>query len=166
MRRAVLAVTFACLAATPALAAVATPQDRAFVAKVSQGGMFEVAAGKLAADKASAQDVRDFAVMEVHDHTLVGDKLKDTAGQSGISFSTQPNAAFSAKMAHLKTLSGPAFDDAYMSEMATLHAGDGAAFAKEGLDGGSPALRAFGLETAKIVKRHIGAIHAATPPAR
>jgi putative membrane protein len=165
MRSAALAACLVFVSATSALAATATPQDRAFVAKVSQGGMFEVAAGKLAADKGSAQDVRDFGAMEVHDHTLVGAKLKDTSGQSGMTFSTQSNAEFSAKLAHLKTLSGPDFDEAYMSEMATLHAGDGAAFAQEGREGGSPALRAFGQETHKIVQRHIGAIHATTPPA-
>jgi len=32
--------------------------DRAFVAKVSQGGMFEVKAGQAAADKGSTQDIK------------------------------------------------------------------------------------------------------------
>src|ERR1700712_3534328 len=62
-----------------AIAAAATSADRTFVAKVSQGGMFEVEAGKLATTKASAVDVSDFATSEVHDHTLVGDKLKAIA---------------------------------------------------------------------------------------
>ena len=63
----------ACLLACGTLAAgsahAATAGDRAFVAKVGQGGMFEVEAGKLAEGKAAAVDVRDFATMEVHDHT-------------------------------------------------------------------------------------------------
>ena len=59
-----------------AYAQPANPGDKAFVAKVSQGGMFEVAAGRLATTKGSTQDIRDFAVAEVHDHTLVGEKLK------------------------------------------------------------------------------------------
>ena len=155
----------ATLAAGHALAAPApTPADRAFVAKVSQGGMFEVAAGRLAAQQGSTQDVRDFAAMEVHDHTLVGDRLTAISQSEGLSFPTTPNAEFQAKMARLQSLQGPAFDSAYMGEMATLHAGDGAAFAKESQDGGSPAFRAFGAETHVIVQRHIGAIHAAPPP--
>ena len=144
-------------------AATATPADRAFVAKVSQGGMFEVQAGQLASQKALAQDVRDFAVMEVHDHTLVGDKLKTLSTQAGIAIPSTLDAKFQGQLDHLKTLSGPAFDMAYMDEMATLHAGDGAAFAKAASDGGSPGFRAFGAETHKIVQRHIGAIHAASP---
>ena len=150
-------------AGTAAYAATATPADRLFVGKVSQGGMFEVAAGKLAASKGSTQDIRDFATMEVHDHLLVGEKLKAISATENIAVAPSLNAEFSAKMTKLSSLSGPAFDAAYMSEMATLHDADGAAFAKEGTSGGSPAFRAFGMETHKIVQRHIGAIHGAQP---
>lgn len=146
-----------------AYAASATPADRMFVGKVSQGGMFEVAAGQLATTKGATQDIRDFAVMEVHDHRLVGDKLKAIATSEGIAIAPALDAAFAAKMTKLSSLSGPAFDAAYINEMATLHDGDGAAFAKEGAGGGSPAFRAFGMETHKIVQRHIGAIHGAQP---
>ena len=69
-------------------------------------------------------------------------------------------------MADLKALSGPAVDMAYMGEKASLYAGDGAAFAKVGANGGSPAWHEFGMETHKIVQRHIGTIHATTPPAK
>jgi putative membrane protein len=152
------------LSATVAHAATATPADRAFVAKVSQGGMFEVAAGKLAETRGSTQDVRDFATAEVHDHMLVGAKLKAISSSEGVTFPETPNAEFSAKMATLKGLSGAAFDDAYMSDMAALHDADGAAFLKESAEGGSAAYRAFGAETHRIVQRHIGAIHGTQPP--
>lgn len=143
-----------------ALAAPASPADRAFVAKVSQGGMFEVAAGKLAATKASTIDVRDFASAEVHDHMLVGAKLKAIASSEGIAIASAPNAEFSAKLHRLSGLSGRSFDAAYLSEMASLHDADGAAFNTEASTGGSAAFRAFGAETHRIVQRHIGAIHA------
>lgn len=144
-------------------AATATPADRAFVAKVSQGGMFEVAAGKLAIQKASTQDVRDFAAAEVHDHILVGDKLKAISASEGVDVASTLDAEFAGKLSHLQSLSGPAFDAAYMADMAALHDADGAAFAKESVSGGSAAYRAFGAETHLIVERHIGAIHGAKP---
>ncbi len=146
--------------------AAATPADRAFVAKVSQGGMFEVQAGQLADQKGSTPDIRDFGAMEVHDHTPVGDELKAVARREGITFGSELNPEFTGKLAHLKSLGGPAFDAAYMDQMSTVHAGDGAAFAKEAKDGGSAGFRAFAAETDVIVQRHIGAIHAAAPPAR
>ena len=147
-----------------ALAATATQADRAFVAKVAQGGMFEVAAGKLAETRGSTQDVRDLGVTEVHDHTLVGDKLKAISASEGVAVASSPNAAFAGKLSHLASLSGTSFDKAYLTEMATLHDGDGAAFAKEAQNGGSAAFRAFGTETHRIVQRHIGAIHGAPLP--
>ncbi len=150
--------------ASTALAATASPADTAFVAKVSQGGMFEVAAGKLAAEKGSTQDIRDFGAMEVHDHELVGAKLTSISQSEGLTPPSHLNADFQAKLDHLQTLSGPEFDAAYMAEMSTLHAADGAAFAEESADGGSPAYRAFGAETHVIVERHIGAIDAAPTP--
>ena len=153
-----IALVFA--VSTAAYAQTATPEDRVFVAKVSQGGMFEVAAGRMATTKGSTQDVRDFATAEVHDHTLVGDKLKKISTAAGVSFAPALNTDFSSKLKHLASLSGSAFDAAYLSEMGNLHDIDGAAFAKEAAKGGNAAYKAFGAETQRIVKRHIGAIRA------
>lgn len=148
--------------AAPALAA-GTAQDRAFASKVGPGGMFEVEAGKLAENKASALDVRDFAVMEVHDHTAVGDRLKAISAKEGVQVPPSLTPEFQAKLNKLKSLSGPAFDKQYMRDMGELHPKDGAAFATEGESGGSADYRAFGRETHLIVTRHIGAIQAANP---
>lgn len=153
---------FAALLAAPALAA-GTAQDRAFVAKVGPGGMFEVQASQLAQTRASAPDVRDFAAMEVHDHTLVGDRLKAISSREGVMAPSALTPEFQAKLERLKALSGPAFDAAYMRDMADLHPKDGAAFAQEAAAGGSADYRTFGAETHKIVERHIGAIQAVPP---
>ena len=141
--------------------AATAPVDQAFVAKVSQGGMYEVEASKLAERKAVAQDVKDFATSEVHDHGLVGDKLKAISAKANIAINGKLNAEFSGKLSHLDTLSGHAFDVAYMESMADIHAKDGAAFAKEAAETGNPDYKAFAAETHVIVLRHIGAIKAA-----
>ena len=96
----------------------------------------------------------------------VGERLKAVSSKEGVAVPAALNAEFQGKLDRLKGLSGPAFDAAYMGEMATLHAADGAAFAKEAQAGGSADYRAFGRETHLIVARHIGAIHGAAPPAR
>lgn len=145
----------AAFAATPAL----SKGDQAFVAKVSQGGMFEVEASKVGEDSAQAQDVKDQANTEVHDHQLVGAKLKSIASANGVDLPSDLNADFSARLASLKALSGKAFDTAYLREMDRIHALDGAAFAKEATGGQNADLKAFAAETVLIVKRHIGALH-------
>ncbi len=138
--------------------------DRAFVAKVSQGGMFEVEASKLAKQKALRQDVVDVSFTEVHDHELVGAKLKSIAVSLGIALEPQLNAAFQKRLDRLKSLSGKGFDEAYISEMDSIHDTDVAAFAEEAKSGQNRALRAFAAETVLIVRRHIGALNAVPLP--
>ncbi|MBE1162372.1 DUF4142 domain-containing protein [Dyella acidiphila] len=134
--------------------------DQAFVAMVSQGGMFEVKAGQLAADQGSTQDIKDQGSTEAHDHQLVGDKLSTIAKGAGIPVADTLNASFQKKLDDLKALSGPAFDTAYLSSMNDIHSKDGAAFAKEAASGTNPDLRAFAAETHRIVVRHQGELHA------
>jgi putative membrane protein len=135
--------------------------DKHFVAMVSQGGMFEVKAGELAAEQGSTQDIKDQGTTEAHDHKLVGEKLKSIASASGLSFPDTLNADFQKKLDDLKALSGSAFDAAYLADMRDIHAKDGAAFAKEAKAGSDPALRDFATETHRIVVRHIGELQAA-----
>lgn len=162
MNTAALAAAVIFSVAAPAFAG-GTAQDRTFVDKVGPGGMFEVEAGKLAESKASAADVRDFAVMEVHDHTAVGERLRAISIKEGVPLPPSLTPEFQTKLDRLKALSGPAFDTQYMRDMGELHPKDGTAFAKEGASGGSADYRAFGRETHLIVARHIGAIQAANP---
>jgi len=60
--------------------------DKTFVAKVSQGGMYEVELAKVAEKKGTEQNIRDQANTEAHDHTLVGAKLKSIAAANGLTF--------------------------------------------------------------------------------
>jgi putative membrane protein len=161
MRRIVLSLLAA--TAVPLAARAADPvsaADRAFIAMVSQGGMFEVQAGKLAEDQGSTQDLRDQGNTEAHDHGLVGDKLKSIASAAGVTFPDTLNASFQAEYDGLKAKSGAAFDAAYLSDMEAIHAKDGAAFAKEARGGSDPDLKAFAVETHRIVLRHIGELKA------
>jgi putative membrane protein len=135
-------------------------QDKLFVAKVSQGGMFEVALGKLAETMASTQDIRDSGDTEAHDHALVGAKLKTIVEANDMSFPSDLNAMFQDRLDRVKFLTGARFDAAYLAEMKKIHEADGAAFAKESRKGSNPALRAFAAETYRIVQRHLGELNA------
>ena len=154
-----LLLILALASAVPALhAATATDTDKAFVAKVSQGGAYEVAASKVAELRASAQDVKDQAFTEVHDHSLVGAKLKRISAAAGVPIAPALNPEFSARLAKLKAASPADFDAAYLENMKQIHDKDEKLFAQEAADG-SGAFKAFAAETDPIVKRHIGALH-------
>ena len=137
----------------------ASAADKAFVAKVSQGGMFEVEASKLAEDKAAAQDVKDLASMEYHDHSLVGAKLANVTKLLGIQTASSLNPDLQKRFDTLKGLSGTAFDQAYLAEMVKVHAIDGGLFAQASKNASSRSLKASAAETVLIVERHIGALH-------
>ncbi|WP_350356117.1 DUF4142 domain-containing protein [Acidisoma cladoniae] len=138
-------------------------EDRTFIAKVSQGGMFEVAAGEAGAAQGNTQDIRDQGATEAHDHTLVGAKLKTIATAAGVTFPDTLNAEFQHELDSLRGTSGRAFDAAYLAEMKVIHVKDGAAFAVEAKSGSDPKLRAFAAETHRIVLRHIGELDAFGP---
>ncbi len=153
------------MAATAHAADPVSAADRAFVAKVSQGGMFEVQCGALAASQGGTQDIRDQGATEAHDHQLVGAALKSAASDAGLTFPDTLDARFQAELDQLKPLSGRAFDAAYLRDMIVIHDKDGAAFAAEAKGGTDPKLRAFAAETHRIVLRHLGEIRAIGPGA-
>ena len=99
----------------------ASDTDKAFVAKVSQGGRYEVEASKLALQKASTQNVKDAANSEVHDHEPVSKKLKTISRRLTYRLRQLLNPDFTQKLDHLKILSAEEFDKGYMEEMAAIH---------------------------------------------
>ena len=139
-------------------AGIASPTDWAFVGKVSQGGMYEVEASKVAEQRATAQNVKDLAIMEIHDHDLVNRELRKIAASEGADVPLQLNAAFQQRLAQLKSNSGAAFDAVYINDMAQIHDKDEKLFAREAVEGSSD-FKLFAANTDLIVKRHIGAIH-------
>ncbi len=153
-------VAVALLALAPLAGAAAAPSaaDKAFVAKVSQGGMYEVEASKLAEQRAVAQDVKDVAVAEVHDHGIVNRSLKKIADAAGVPVATDLNPEFAKRLAKLTAVPADAFDAAYVADMKQIHDKDERLFAQEAVDGTGD-FKAFAHETDQIVKRHIGALH-------
>ena len=158
----IVLITFGAGAACAAESA--SDVDKAFVAKVSQGGMYEVALGKVAEDRGAEQDIKDQGNTEAHDHELVGAKLKSICESAGLPFPSELNAEFKARLDKISALSGAKFDAAYVEDMKKIHAADGAAFLKESKDGTNTDLKAFAAETYNIVQRHIGELNAKTRP--
>ena len=155
-------VLLASLVGAPSARAAAplSDADKAFVAMVSQGGMYEVALGTLAETRGATQDIRDQGNTEAHDHALVGDKLKGIVTGAGLPFPATLDATFQARLDKIKAIPGADFDRAYLADMKAIHEADGAAFAKEAKGGTNPDLRAFAAETHRIVERHLGEIGA------
>ena len=136
----------------------ASDADKTFVGNVSQGGAYEVAASKVAVEKAVAPDVKDTANTEVHDHELVGAELKRISAKAEIPIAASLNATFQARLDKLKATPTSGFDAAYIADMESIHDKDEKLFAKEATEGSSN-YKTFAHQTDLIVKRHIGSLH-------
>jgi putative membrane protein len=137
-------------------AAAATPDpDRAFVNTAAQGGDFEVAAGKLAANRGLAPAVKEFGQRMVTDHTAAGDQLKALADSKQWLLDTTLTPEQDAAIGKLESLSGSEFDKSYSQLMVKDHAQDIAQFEKELKKGQDPDIKAYAETTLKTLRHHL-----------
>lgn len=95
--------------------------DGRFMDAVTRGNLAEIKAGEIAKDKASREDLKDFAKMMVKDHTDVNKNLKAIADKVN---ATLPKDLGAERQAWLDKLNGTAaaeFDRAYANAMAEDH---------------------------------------------
>src|SRR5437867_4863223 len=112
------------MAATPAAAQKATGKmmsDEHFAADVAVVGMAEVELGKMAADKASSDQIKQFGRRMADDHAKAGDELKTLAQKKNITLPTEMDAKHKALRDRLMKLSGEPFDRSYMQAMVSGH---------------------------------------------
>ena len=126
-----------------------------FMQKAGAGGLAEVQLGQLAEQKASSQAVKDFGHRMVTDHSQANDKLKGIASSVGVTLPTSLNAKDQALYHRLSSLSGPAFDKAYMKAMVTDHKMDIAEFQKEASSGEDQTLKTFASSTLPTLQEHL-----------
>jgi len=133
----------------------ASQADRDFVGKVSQGGLYEVEAGKVAAMHGTIPAVKNFGVLESHDHEGVNSELKHIAAMTGVPIKPGLNAEFSERLAKLKAVPADQFDDYYVGDMKQIHNNDEGLFAQEAKEGSAP-YQQFAHRTAVLVNAHLG----------
>ena len=138
--------------------AMASPSDKKFVKEALGGGMAEVELGKLAAEKGSSDDVKQFGQKMVDDHTKLGDQMKEVAGKVGVTPPTMIPAKDKMLKTKLEAMSGDAFDKAYIKAMVKDHQEDEMAFKKEADSGTSPDVKSAASDGEKVVSMHLDMI--------
>jgi putative membrane protein len=131
-------------------------QDQAFVKEAAMGGLYEVQAGQLAAQKASSAEVKQMGQHIADDHTKAGQKLEGIAQMKGVrDLPTQLDAKHQRKIDSLNKLSGPDFDRQYSKMMVADHKEDIKKFQKEAESGSDPDLKQFAADTLPKLKQHL-----------
>jgi putative membrane protein len=142
-----------------AFAADANP-DASFFKHAAEGGIFEVDAGNLAQQKSSNQQVKDFGVMMVKDHSAANQKLQSIAASKSITLPTSASVGQMATKGKLDVLSGDTFDKSYIKSQVKAHQQTIALFKKEIASGQDTDAKAFATDTLPTLRAHLKAIKA------
>jgi putative membrane protein len=142
-----------------AASSVMTPSPESFMTDAAQGGMAEVALGKLAGQKAKDPAVKAFGQMMVADHTKANEELKAIAAKKNFQLPADVGS-HKSDMDDLSKLSGADFDKEYVEMMVDDHEEDVKNFQRMADNGSDPDLKAFAAKTLPTLQKHLEAIKA------
>jgi len=130
------------------------PADEKFMMEAAQSGMAEVEALRLAQEKASSNEIKEFARKLEQDHTKANDQLKHLAEQKNVQL---PGDAGKHKEAveKIRNLSGDEFDKAFMKMQVNHHKNDVKQFQKETERAMDSDLKSFASSTLPTLQEHL-----------
>lgn len=105
------------VAANLALAA----EGENFVDEASAKGIAEIETAKMALDKGTSEDVKQFAKMMIDDHTKANQELAQLAQAKDLEMSDEATLMDKAKAMILKLRDGENFDEAYANNQVVAH---------------------------------------------
>jgi putative membrane protein len=114
------------LAAGTVAAQSAGPTDPQIAAIVTVANQVDIDAGKLAESRSKSKDVQAFAKLMVTDHSAVNKSAADLVRKLNVKPESNPTSQSlqqggDKNLAELKTLSGAAFDKAYVNHEVAYH---------------------------------------------
>jgi putative membrane protein len=131
------AVAAAMLSAPLALAA--NSKADGFMEKAIAGNLAEIKVGQLAQQKGATEGVRQFGTVLEQDHAKANQQAMTAASSMGVTAPAAPSPKEQAEYQHLASLSGNAFDKAFVKAMVKDHKKDIAQYTKEAKATNSPA---------------------------
>ncbi|HEY0083239.1 MAG TPA: DUF4142 domain-containing protein [Pyrinomonadaceae bacterium] len=90
--------------------------DREFMMRAVMSGVKEVELSRLAATRATREDLREFAQRMVEEHTAKNAELMQLAAAKGLTLSGTPDTQLRSMLTRLGALSSAEFDRAYLKE--------------------------------------------------
>ena len=139
-------------------AAPAKVDDKKFLKDAAMGGMTEVELGKLASQKATRDDVKQFAQRMVDDHSKANDQLKEVASKEGVSVPDSLDSKHQSRVDKLSKLSGEDFDKAYIKDQLKDHETDVREFNAEAQNGNDANVKSFASNTLPTQQQHLDAV--------
>jgi putative membrane protein len=130
-------------------------QDAQSMQKLAEADRAEVAAGKMAQQKASSEQVKKFAEHMVQDHGKMLDEKQEMAQSKGVKLPQSPDKKHQAAMKKLQDASGTEFDRQYMAQMVKDHEKALKLAQKAAKDAKDPQLKAAAQKGAQEIEEHL-----------
>jgi putative membrane protein len=134
--------------------ALTTP-EKEFMTNAARGGMLEVQLGNMAAQKASSNDVKQFGEHMATDHSQLGQKLQQLASNLNFTLPTDLKPEQQALVSRFETLTGKAFDSAYIKEMVNDHVKDISEFERALSQASNADIKQFVNEALPTLRDHL-----------
>jgi putative membrane protein len=129
--------------------------DQAFLKEAATGGLMEVELGRLATEKASSPEVKQFGQRMVDDHGKANQQLSTMAQQKNVQIATELTGKAKGDYDRLSKLSGEQFDRAYMQMMVRDHRKDVSDFRKQSTSAKDTDLKSFASQTLPTLEEHL-----------
>ena len=135
--------------------AMAKVDDKKFAKDAALGGMAEVQLGKLATQKASRDDIKQFGQKMVDDHTKANDQLKELASKENIPIPDALDSKHQARIDKLSKLSGENFDKAFVKDQLKDHQAEIRDFSAEAQSGTDANVKTFASNVLPTLQQHL-----------
>jgi predicted outer membrane protein len=133
----------------------ATGKDKMFIKTAAESDQTEIAMAKIALNKSSNADVKQFAQMMVDEHGRSTSSLTPIAQKAGVTLPPPMLAKHKMMAAKLETLSGDAFDKAYVTANVKAHQETATKMQANMGSITDPDLKAFAQQTLPVVQNHL-----------
>jgi putative membrane protein len=128
--------------------------DEQFITKAAQGGMMEVEVGRLAQEKGSTNEVKEFGRKLEQDHTKANDELKKLAASKNVQLPADMGAE-KAAVDKIRGLSGDQFDKAFLKMAVRDHKKDVNEFQKQTTRSMDSDVKNFATTTLPTLQEHL-----------
>lgn len=162
MNKFVLAAALTAALAMPGIALGANgemskaPSTKTFVKKAGMTNLFEIQAGKIAAQKTDNSKVQDYAKMIVSDHQKAQDELESAAkGVKGAAVPQSLDRAHSKMIKQLHAASGAKFLKTFKTQQVKGHKEGVKLFKDYARSGENTELKQFAQKTAPVLEKHL-----------
>ena len=132
-----------------------TAEDKSFMKEAMEGDMAEIQLAKVAQQKASSDQVKQFAQRMIDDHTKLDAQMKPMAMQFGVEAPTDLSAKHKSVQSKLQGLSGNQFDQEYIKAMVNDHREDDQAFLREQTAAKDPTVKNAVTQAEPIIADHL-----------